>query len=157
MPGSEVHAQLLENVLDQSWLMRPGWAAMAEAIAFAVLGLLLVHATPRWRPVYTALLAVACVVSLLVAGFGAFAWRHLVFDAAVPSLGLVLLFGVLLLLTLAEATRQRKVLERVVQRQRDRRPRTSRASSARPSASRPASCRARMRSRAIRASRLRRG
>jgi len=118
MPGSEVHAQLLENVLDQSWLTRPGWATMAEAIAFAVLGALLVYATPRWRPVYTALLAVACVVLLPVAGFGAFAWRHLVFDAAVPSLGLVLLYGVLLLLTLAEATRQRRVLERVVQRQR---------------------------------------
>ena len=65
------------------------------------------------------MLAIACIASLLIVGFGVFAWRHLVFDAAVPSVGLVLLFGVLLLLTLAEATRHRKVLERVVQRQRE--------------------------------------
>jgi adenylate cyclase len=71
MPGSEVHAQLLENVLDQAWLTRPDWAAMTEAIAFAVLGLLLVYATPRWGPGHAALLAVACIASLLIAGFGA--------------------------------------------------------------------------------------
>ena len=119
MPGSEVHAQLLDNLMDQAWLTRPEWAAPAEAIAFAMLGLLLVYATPRWRPGRAALLAIACIASLLIVGFGVFAWRHLVFDAAVPSVGLVVLFGVLLLLTLAEATRQRRALERVVQRQRE--------------------------------------
>ena len=119
MPGSEVHAQLLENVYDQAWLTRPRWAPALEATLFAVLGLLLVYAVPRWRPDQAALLAAACVTLPLFAGLVAFAWRRIVFDAAVPAVGLLLLFGVLLVLTLAAATRQRKALERTVRLQRE--------------------------------------
>jgi serine phosphatase RsbU (regulator of sigma subunit) len=118
-PGSEVHAQLLENVLDQAWLTRPSWARFLEAGVLAALGLLLVYATPRWKPGHAASLALACVALPAIAGFAAFATRRLVFDAALPALGLVALFGVLLLLTLAEATRQRRALERAVHVQRE--------------------------------------
>jgi len=45
--------------------------------------------------------------------------QRLLFDAATPGLFLLLLFGVLLVLTLAEANRQKKSLERVVQAQRE--------------------------------------
>jgi hypothetical protein len=40
---------------------------------------------------------------------------RLVFDAASPSLGLLVLFGGLLVPTLAEAGRQRRALERTIQ------------------------------------------
>ncbi|MDZ7651797.1 MAG: hypothetical protein U5L03_04180 [Burkholderiaceae bacterium] len=40
--------------------------------------------------------------------------QRLLVDAATPSVGLVLLFGVLLTLTLAEANRQRRLLESTV-------------------------------------------
>jgi len=43
-----------------------------------------------------------------------------VFDAAAPAIALLLLFGVLLVLTLAEASRQRRTLERAIQAQRER-------------------------------------
>ncbi|MCC6196511.1 MAG: CHASE2 domain-containing protein [Burkholderiales bacterium] len=119
MPGAEVHAQLLENLYGQSWLTRPRWAPALEAGLFAVLGLLLVYATPRWKPARAALLAAACIVLPLAAGVAAFAWQRVVFDAAVPAVALSLLFGVLLVLTLAETTRQRGLLERAVQRQRE--------------------------------------
>ena len=119
IPGSEVHAQLLENLYDQAWLTRPRWAPWLEAAVFAVLGLTLVYATPRWKPGYAAVLALACVALPIAAGAMAFAWRSLVFDAAVPAAGLLLLFGVLLVLTLAEATRQRSALERAIQAQRE--------------------------------------
>jgi serine phosphatase RsbU (regulator of sigma subunit)/CHASE2 domain-containing sensor protein len=119
MAGSEVHAQLLENLFDQAWLTRPRWAPALEAAALALLGLLLVHATPRWKPARAALLALACIALPLVAGVAAFASRRLVLDAAVPAVGLLLLFGVLLVLTLSEATRQRGALVRAIQKQRE--------------------------------------
>jgi serine phosphatase RsbU (regulator of sigma subunit)/CHASE2 domain-containing sensor protein len=119
MPGSEVHAQFLENVYDQAWLTRPRWAPALEATVFAVLGLLLVHVTPRWKPDHATLLAAGCVALLPIAGVAMFAWRRIVFDAAVPTVGLLLLFGALLVLTLNEATRQRKALERTMQQQRE--------------------------------------
>ena len=120
MPGSEIHAQLLENLYDQTWLTRPRWAPWLEVSVFVLLGLLLVFATPRWKPGNAALLAVGCIAAPMVAGVGAFAWRGLVFDAAVPAVGLLLLFGVMLVLTLAEASRQRKALELAIREQRER-------------------------------------
>jgi serine phosphatase RsbU (regulator of sigma subunit)/CHASE2 domain-containing sensor protein len=120
MPGSEVHAQLLENLYDQTWLTRPRWAPALEVAVFILLGLLLVFATPRWKPGNAALLALGCIAAPMAAGAAAFAWRGLVFDAAVPAVGLLLLFGVLLVLTLAEASRQRKALELAIRAQRER-------------------------------------
>src|SRR6185503_17239680 len=49
----------------------------------------------------------------------AFRLQRLVFDAALPGSAITLLFVTLLVLTLAEATRQRRALERVVQRERE--------------------------------------
>ena len=62
MPGSEIHAQLLENVFDQTWLSRPSWASAVELGLFVLLGLLLIWVTPRWKPLHAALFATACVL-----------------------------------------------------------------------------------------------
>jgi serine phosphatase RsbU (regulator of sigma subunit) len=119
MPGSEIFAQVLENLYDQTWLMRPRWASALELAAFVLLGLALVRATPRWRPASAALLAVGAIALPIAFSVGVFAWRRWAIDAAAPSLGLLVLFAVLLLLTLAEAGRQRRRLERVIQDQRE--------------------------------------
>ena len=119
MPGSEIHAQLVENLFDGTLLRRPAWAPLLEAALFIVLGVWLVVATPRWRPQNAALLMLVGVAVPPALAFVAFRTDRLLFDAATPAVGLVLLFGVLLFLTLAEATRQRKSLERLVQLQRE--------------------------------------
>lgn len=119
MPGSEIHAQLIENVFDQSWLTRPSWGGAFEVALFVLLGLALIAATPRLRPGAAALVAAACIALPVLASLGAFvAWR-LVLDAALPALALFLLFSALLVLTLADAARVRKALERDNQRQRE--------------------------------------
>lgn len=119
MAGSEIHAQLLENMYDGTLLVRPSWAPLAEAAAFLLLGALLVWAVPRWPMRYTSLLALTCVVAALAAAFGVFKGERLLFDAATPVAALVMLTGALLALTLADATRNRKALEQVLQRQRE--------------------------------------
>jgi len=123
MPGVEIHAQLLENLFDQTLLRRPAWAPGVEAIAFLLVGSLLIYATPRWSARNSALLAAGCVAFLVVLGYLAFRLRRLLFDAALPGSALALLFLTLLVLTLAEATRQRKALEQLVQREREQKAR----------------------------------
>lgn len=118
MSGAEIHAQLLDNLLDGKLLRRPRWASAAEAAAVAVLGALLLWVTPRWKPLNSALLLAGIIASALLLGFGAFAFRRWLLDAASPALGLLLLYGVLLVLTLGEVTRQRRVLQRQVHAQR---------------------------------------
>jgi adenylate cyclase len=119
MPGSEIHAQLLENLYDHTLLRRPTWGPAVEAILFLALGALLVWVTPRWQPPYAALLALGSIALLMGLAFLAFHSQRLLFDAATPGLSLMLLFSAMLGLTLAEATRQKKSLERLVQTQRE--------------------------------------
>ncbi len=119
MPGSEIHAQLLENLYDGTLLRRPAWAPWLETAVFLLLGGWLVVATPRWKPRNAALLMAVGVVLPAAIAFIAFRTQRTLFDAATPAVGLMLLFGILLVLTLTEATRQKKALERVVQVQRE--------------------------------------
>jgi adenylate cyclase len=119
MPGTEIQAQLLENLFDQTWLTRPAWATWLELAVFVLLGISLIWATPRWKPAHAGLLALGCIVLPIAAGITAFLWRRLLFDVAAPALGLLVLFSVLLVLTLAEAGRNRRMLEHAISRQRE--------------------------------------
>jgi adenylate cyclase len=120
MSGSEIQAQLLENLLDGTLLHRPRWAPAAEALLVLVGGLLLVWAMRRLHPLSAALLMLVLVALSIVGAFVLFRVERVLLDTATPSLYLLLTFGVLLVLSLAEATRQRRSLESVVQGQRER-------------------------------------
>jgi serine phosphatase RsbU (regulator of sigma subunit)/CHASE2 domain-containing sensor protein len=119
MPDSEIHAQLLENLYDQTLLRRPTWGPAVDAMLLLVLGAVLVWATPRWKPQHAALLALICIALLVAFAFLAYRTQRLLFDAATTGVSLILLFSVMLGLTLAEATRQKKALEQLVQTQRE--------------------------------------
>ncbi len=119
MSGSEIQAQLMENLLEGTLLHRPSWAPALEAGVLLLLGAVLLWAVPRWRSYPAALLLLACVTVPVLLAWGAFRWQHLLFDALTPSLSLLLFFGVLLLLTLAESTQQGRALQRLVQAQRE--------------------------------------
>ena len=120
MSGSEIQAQLLENLLDGTLLHRPRWAPAAEALLVMVCGTLLVWAMRRLHPLSAALMMLVLVALTVLGAFGLYRVERLLLDAATQSLYLFLIFGVLLVLSLAEATRQRRSLEGVVQSQRER-------------------------------------
>jgi serine phosphatase RsbU (regulator of sigma subunit)/CHASE2 domain-containing sensor protein len=120
MSGSEIQAQLLENLLDGTLLHRPRWAPAAEALFVLVGGVLLIWAMRRLHPLSAALLMLVLVALSVLGAFALFRLERVLLDAATPSLYLVLTFGVLLVLSLAESTRQRRSLEGVVQGQRER-------------------------------------
>jgi len=119
MSGTEVHAQLLENLIDGSLLRRPQWARQAEVLWVLALGALLIWATPHWRPPNAALLMLACAALPMLLAYLLFRSQRLLFDAATPAVGLLFLFFALLVLTLTEAMRQRRSLERVLAEQRE--------------------------------------
>jgi serine phosphatase RsbU (regulator of sigma subunit) len=119
MSGSEVQAQLMENLIDGTLLLRPQWASVLEAGMLLGLGLLLLWAVPRWRTYASALLLLGCVAVPVLLAFGAFRWHQLLFDALTPSLSLLLFFGALLLLMLAQTTQHERRLQQLVQVQRE--------------------------------------
>lgn len=119
MPGAEIHAQLLENLYDGALLRRPAWASGVEALVFLLLGGLVAWATPRWPVRWVSLLAPLLAAALLGAGFAAYRGARLMIDVATPAVALFALSGLMLAATLAAATRHRKALQEVVQRQRE--------------------------------------
>lgn len=109
IPGVEVHAQILEQVFDRTYLHRPGGAAWIEALALLVPGFVFILFVPTVRTGSAALLlggALAAIVGGSLAAFHA----GLLFSAAAPALGVLLFFGATVAATLAEADRQRRLL-----------------------------------------------
>lgn len=119
MPGVELHAQLIENMDDQPFLTRPDWAPLAEAGVMIGVGGLLVLFTPRWPVRRATLVTLTCALALLLLAYTAFQFDRMLLDAATPAVALLALFGAMLALTLGDATRNRKALQEVLQRQRE--------------------------------------
>jgi len=119
MSPSEIHAQLLENLLDGTLLRRPRWAPIGEALALLLCGAILLWAIPRLTPLQAASLLLVLLAASVLAAFAVFRSQRLLLDAATPGVYLLLLFGALLVHALAESTRERRSLEGVVQSQRE--------------------------------------
>lgn len=107
--GVEVHAQILEQFFDGSYLRRPAGALWIEAALLAVAGVLLVVVVPRLRARIAAGLLLLVLVILAAAGLFSFRSSLLV-DVATPALGAIIVFGTVLAVSLAEAARQRHLL-----------------------------------------------
>jgi adenylate cyclase len=119
MSGVEIHAQLLESIFDGDLLSRPRAAGWAEAVVLLLAGIGLVLVVPRLA-VRVSVGAFALLIGLMWAGgFLAYLRRGLLFDAALPSLALGGLFTAMLVVTLAEAESQRRILRRSIEQHRE--------------------------------------
>jgi adenylate cyclase len=90
LPGVEIQAQIIENILAGRRLTRPDYALAAEQSLVAMLGLLMAFTLPRLTPGLAAGLGVMLLASVIAAGWIAFRYFDLLFDPIYPSL--VLLF-----------------------------------------------------------------
>lgn len=94
MPGVEAHAQLLEQMLLDHHLERPAWATAVEALVIALGGVGLGLIALRTAPHVAVPMALAAIAMTLGASWWAFArWRLLV-DPTLPTIALLLPFGV---------------------------------------------------------------
>jgi adenylate cyclase len=119
MEGVEIHAELIEGIFDGALLTRPSGAGWVESAFLLVGGLLLILWVPLKRMRAAWLLVLPLQALALGGGLALYHWRFLLFDAVTPSLGLGVMFTVMLGVTLAEAERQRRVLRNQVELQRE--------------------------------------
>lgn len=90
--GVEIHAQLLEQILNGQFLKRPDWSAGAEVAFLALFGLLLVWLLPRIGAAACAFLGLAAVI-----GIAGFSWRAFLVsgwlvDPVYPSLSVLAIY-----------------------------------------------------------------
>jgi adenylate cyclase len=108
VPGVEVHAQIVEQILSSDFLERPLWSKEIEMAALLVLGGAMVILFPRLGPLGSATLGGVSV--LIATGFGwwGFLDRGWLIDPAYPSAGALAVFTTGVLLSFRRSDIERK-------------------------------------------------
>ncbi len=91
IPGVEIVAQVIENILTQTRLTRPDYAVAAEQSVIVVLGFLMALTMWRLSPGLAAGLGALIPAVLILGGWISFRYWDLLFDPIYPSLVLLLL------------------------------------------------------------------
>jgi adenylate cyclase len=108
MPGVEVHAQAIEQALGGHFLLRPAWARGLEAVWLLLGGWLVAVLALRWHALRSAAACVTLLLALWAAAWWAFAIQGCLLDAATPSLGWLLCYGLCSLLHHQRSERQQR-------------------------------------------------
>ncbi len=86
VPGVEIHAQVLEQLLSRKLLSRPDWALGLESALTLVFLTLLATTLARLSPALAATLSVAAIAVLAAGSWIAFSRYSLLLDAAFPAI-----------------------------------------------------------------------
>ena len=110
VPGVLIHAQVVEQILNGDYLVRPQWVGGAEFLAFFLLGLLLVVVIMFWSPLVATGTGVAALALLAFASAYAFKSLGILVDATFPVLGIILAFLATLAFRLLVTDSDRRML-----------------------------------------------
>jgi adenylate cyclase len=91
VPGVEIQAQIIENILAGRRLTRPDYALSAEQCLIVALGLLMALTMSRLSPGLAAGLGALLPAAIMTGGWVSFRYWDLLFDPLYPSLVLLLL------------------------------------------------------------------
>lgn len=98
VPGVEIHAQLIEQILQQAFLTRPDWAVGAEIVFTVLVDIGLILILPRIGALLSAGLAAASVIAAFGASWIAFSQAQLLIDPVYPWVVITLVYLVASLL-----------------------------------------------------------
>jgi adenylate cyclase len=93
VPGVEIHAQLLEQILRRHFLTRPDYALGLEELAVMLLGAVLALALPRISASSAAVIGLVTIAAVLFGGWAAFRYSAVLIDPSYPALALGCMFA----------------------------------------------------------------
>ena len=108
VPGVEIHAELLEQMLTGDFLSRPQWALAVELLVLAALGLSLLLLLPRFGVVASAIFGLGAIAAGIVASWLAFSHLHWLFDPVYPMVVAVVVYLSSSLITYLRSEAQRE-------------------------------------------------
>jgi adenylate cyclase len=110
VPGVEIHAQLIEQILRQSFLTRPDWAVGAEILFTILVGAGMILVLPRIGALLSAMLGAAAVIAAFATSWLAFEHLQLLIDPIYPWVVLSIVYLVASLIGyLRTEARQRQI------------------------------------------------
>jgi adenylate cyclase len=89
VPGVEVHAEVIEQILQKDFLTRPDWSFGAEVTYILAIGLLLIFLLPRLGAVWCAVIGGASVLAILGGSVYAYKDLKLLLDPIFPSIAVL--------------------------------------------------------------------
>jgi adenylate cyclase len=110
MPGVRVHAEIIDQILGQSFLTRPDWARGAEISLAVFLGLLLLLLEWRFGAAVNSVAAVVGIAAVIGISWAAFSRLHLLLDPILPTVTLALVFAATTPALLLLANRERRFI-----------------------------------------------
>lgn len=109
MDGIEIHAQVLENMLAGTRLLRPAAARWIEGAAFVAMALALIL-LPRLRPRLSLVCLLVLPVLVVAGSVGAFRYAQWLLDPSLPLAGVLLVLGVVIMAGYAATDQKRRAL-----------------------------------------------
>lgn len=110
VPGVDVHAQLLENVLVRDFISRPSYAIALEVGATIIAAILLIAALPSIGAIYTLLFGGLIVSLMSGAAFYFYRQDGLLLDLSFPVLATLLLYFFLLISKYLKEEKERRII-----------------------------------------------
>jgi adenylate cyclase len=110
VPGVEIHAELIEQILQGSFLVRPDWAIGAEVVFTVLIGIGLILAVPAIGALLSAVLATGAIAAAVGSSWYAFRETQLLIDPVYPVVVLTVIYiGASILGHLRTEARQREI------------------------------------------------
>ncbi|MBN1625230.1 MAG: CHASE2 domain-containing protein, partial [Deltaproteobacteria bacterium] len=125
MDGVEIHAQVVENILENSRLIRPQYAIWMELGIFLLSGILLIILLPRLNPGYGVAAFLLLTLLLFSTAIFIFAETRVLYDPSFPVFGNIIILIVLLTAGFSASNRRRRELNAALETERLERVRLS--------------------------------
>jgi adenylate cyclase len=109
-PGIEIHANVLDNILQQDFLVRPGWVAVLDLAAVVIIGLFLGLVLPHFSAIIGPLLGIGLTGVLSVANYIMFT-RGLWINFTYPLLTLILVYSAITVFRYVTEEREKKKIK----------------------------------------------
>ena len=108
MPGVEIHAQIIENILTQQFLSRPAYAIGMELLFAGVVGLFVIWLVPRVGAFYSFFAAVSVLGMVVIGTVWMFYSQRMLVDATFPAGALAAIFMLMATANYMREERQRR-------------------------------------------------
>ena len=108
MPGVEIHAQILESILAQSYLSRPAYAVGAEVTLAILVGLLVIAILPVFRPWVVLVFGATIATTLSLLSWSFYSNRGLLIDVAYPMASSFVIYSAMVFWNYLREERQRR-------------------------------------------------
>ena len=118
MPGVEIHAQMIEALLFDHVLVRPGWLTLIEIALIVLFGAMITTVVPAIRSALSPLFYVILLVLLFAGTWIAYDRFHVLFDATMPAIACGAIFTTMLINGRIAADIERRRLAAQIEEQR---------------------------------------